>query len=126
MAAGWSADGPGFRSFNFQPSLFTFQPPMPDWVATYRLQLHAGFPLPAAEKLLPYLVQLGVSHVYLSPCLQARTGSTHGYDMTDPGRISEERGGEAGWSQFCAAARTQGLGVLLDIVSNHMAVSAEN
>ena len=52
------------------------------WVATYRLQLHAGFPLDAAGKVLPYLADLGVSHVYLSPCLQAVPGSQHGYDVT--------------------------------------------
>lgn len=96
------------------------------WRATYRLQLQADFPLTAAEQLLPYLAQLGISHVYLSPCLQAAKGSTHGYDVTDPTRISEELGGEAAWQRFCAAAREQRLGVLLDFVPNHMAAQPAN
>ena len=74
-----------------------------EWVATYRLQLHAGFPLKAAQQILPYLADLGVSHVYLSPCLQAHPGSQHGYDVTDPTRISDDLGGEAAWADFCGA-----------------------
>jgi (1->4)-alpha-D-glucan 1-alpha-D-glucosylmutase len=65
-----------------------------DWVGSYRLQLHAGFTLRDAARTLPYLCDLGVSHVYLSPCLQAMPGSMHGYDVTDPARISEDLGGE--------------------------------
>lgn len=98
----------------------------PEWSSTYRLQLHAGFPLAAAGKVLPYLRKLGISHVYLSPCLQARDGSQHGYDVTDPTRVSSDLGGEPAWKEFCAQARTGGLGVLLDIVPNHMAVGPEN
>ena len=71
-----------------------------DWIATYRLQLHAGFPLSAAQEVLPYLAELGISHVYLSPCLQAVPGSAHGYDVADPTRISADLGGEAAWSEF--------------------------
>ncbi|HWA28771.1 MAG TPA: malto-oligosyltrehalose synthase [Lacunisphaera sp.] len=97
-----------------------------DWVATYRLQLHAGFPLAAAGALLPYLAELGISHVYLSPCLQAMPGSQHGYDVTDPTRISDDLGGEAAWQDFRARARDLGLGLLLDIVPNHMAANAHN
>jgi len=63
------------------------------WIASYRLQLHAEFPLSQAQRVLPYLADLGVSHVYLSPCLQAMPGSQHGYDVTDPTRISEDLGG---------------------------------
>ena len=74
---------------------------------------------------MPYLRELGVSHLYLSPVLQARAGSTHGYDVVDPTRISEELGGEDEFRALCAAAR-RGLGVLLDIVPNHMAASDEN
>lgn len=96
------------------------------WRATYRLQLHADFPLSAAERLLPYLAELGISHVYLSPCLQATKGSTHGYDVTDPTHISAELGGEPAWKRFCAAARQHRLGVLLDFVPNHMAASSAN
>jgi len=96
------------------------------WVATYRLQLHAGFPLDAAGKVLPYLADLGVSHVYLSPCLQAVPGSQHGYDVTDPSRISDDLGGEAAWARFVEAARAHELKILLDIVPNHMSASQHN
>ena len=97
-----------------------------DWVATYRLQVHAGFPLGAAQEILPYLARLGISHVYLSPCLQATPGSEHGYDVTDPGHISEDLGGERAWAGFVEAAQAQGLKILLDIVPNHMAASEHN
>jgi (1->4)-alpha-D-glucan 1-alpha-D-glucosylmutase len=97
-----------------------------DWRATYRLQLHAGFPLRAAAQLLPYLARLGVSHVYLSPCLQAVPGSSHGYDLIDPTRISDDLGGEEAWRSFQTEARAHGLGILLDIVPNHMSASEHN
>src|SRR5260221_763061 len=96
------------------------------WVAIYRLQLHAGFPLDAAGRVLPYLADLGVSHVYLSPCLQAVPGSQHGYDVTDPSRISDDLGGEAAWARFVDAARAHELKILLDIVPNHMSASGHN
>jgi (1->4)-alpha-D-glucan 1-alpha-D-glucosylmutase len=95
-----------------------------NWIASYRLQLHAGFPLDQARQVLPYLADLGISHVYLSPCLQAVPGSQHGYDVTDPTRISEDLGGEPAWSAFIDCARSRGLRVLLDIVPNHMSASA--
>src|ERR1700710_738520 len=97
-----------------------------NWTASYRLQLHAGFPLQAAEGILPYLAELGISHVYLSPCLQAVRGSQHGYDVTDPTRISEDLGGEAAWAGFVADTRRLGLRILLDIVPNHMSASDQN
>jgi (1->4)-alpha-D-glucan 1-alpha-D-glucosylmutase len=75
-----------------------------------------------ARDLVPYLRDLGVSHLYLSPSLQARSGSTHGYDVVDPTRISEDLGGEAAFRELCGA----GLGVVLDVVPNHMAASDEN
>jgi maltooligosyltrehalose synthase len=75
-----------------------------EWIATYRLQLHAGFPLSAAERVLPHIAALGASHVYLSPCLQAVPGSEHGYDVADPSHISDELGGEAAWEKFIGAA----------------------
>ena len=81
-----------------------------EWIGTYRLQLHAGFTLGDAQRILPYLAELGVSHVYLSPCLQAFPGSMHGYDVTDPGHISADLGGEAAWQSFVEAARAQHLG----------------
>ena len=96
------------------------------WLATYRLQLHAGFPLGAAQQVLPYLAELGISHVYLSPCLQAVPGSQHGYDVVDPSRISDDLGGEQAWSEFVSAARGCGLRILLDIVPNHMSASHHN
>jgi (1->4)-alpha-D-glucan 1-alpha-D-glucosylmutase len=96
------------------------------WHATYRLQLHSGFPLSAAQQVLPYLADLGISHVYLSPCLQAVPGSQHGYDVVDPSRISDDLGGEPAWSAFVKAARACGLRILLDIVPNHMSASQYN
>jgi (1->4)-alpha-D-glucan 1-alpha-D-glucosylmutase len=100
---------------------------MPDkWVASYRLQLHGGFPLGEARRVLPYLADLGISHVYLSPCLQAVPGSLHGYDVADPTRISEDLGGESAWADFVECARIHGLRILLDIVPNHMSASEHN
>jgi (1->4)-alpha-D-glucan 1-alpha-D-glucosylmutase len=97
-----------------------------EWIATYRLQLHVGFPLSAAQEILPYLAELGISHVYLSPCLQAVPDSRHGYDVADPTRISTDLGGEDAWTRFVACARSLGLGILLDIVPNHMSASKFN
>jgi (1->4)-alpha-D-glucan 1-alpha-D-glucosylmutase len=96
------------------------------WIASYRLQLHAGFPLSAAQGVLAYLADLGISHVYLSPCLQAVPGSQHGYDVADPTRISDDLGGEVAWTSFVACARSLGLKILLDIVPNHMSASRHN
>jgi (1->4)-alpha-D-glucan 1-alpha-D-glucosylmutase len=97
-----------------------------NWTATYRLQLHAGFPLTAAAAVVPYLAQLGISHVYLSPVLQSAPGSTHGYDVADPARINDALGGDEGWRVFQEAVRQHGLGVLLDIVPNHMTTHPAN
>jgi (1->4)-alpha-D-glucan 1-alpha-D-glucosylmutase len=96
------------------------------WTATYRLQLHKDFPLRAAGEILGYLKGLGVSHVYLSPCLQAAPGSQHGYDVTDPTVVNPELGGEIAWREFVGAIRTQGLKILLDIVPNHMSATHHN
>jgi (1->4)-alpha-D-glucan 1-alpha-D-glucosylmutase len=96
------------------------------WIATYRLQLHAGLPLPAAQQVLGYLAELGISHVYLSPCLQAVPGSQHGYDVVDPSKISDDLGGEEAWSRFVRAARELQLRILLDVVPNHMSASQYN
>ncbi len=90
--------------------------------ATYRLQLTPDFGFEAARALVPYLRDLGVSHLYLSPSLQARQGSQHGYDVVDPRRISEELGGEEAFRELASA----GLGVVLDIVPNHMAAVDES
>jgi (1->4)-alpha-D-glucan 1-alpha-D-glucosylmutase len=96
------------------------------WIATYRLQLHAGFPLSTAQSVLAYLAELGISHVYLSPCLQAVPGSLHGYDVVDPTKISADLGGEQAWNSFVNAARGLKLRILLDIVPNHMSASQHN
>jgi (1->4)-alpha-D-glucan 1-alpha-D-glucosylmutase len=90
--------------------------------ATYRLQLTPEQDFAAVGELVPYLRDLGVSHLYLSPALQARSGSEHGYDVVDPTRVSDALGGEAG----LRALRDKGLGIVLDIVPNHMGVSDEN
>jgi (1->4)-alpha-D-glucan 1-alpha-D-glucosylmutase len=97
-----------------------------NWIASYRLQLHAGFSLRRAFDVLPYLADLGISHVYLSPCLQAVPGSQHGYDVADPTRISEDLGGESAWADLVDRARSLGLRILLDIVPNHMSASQYN
>jgi (1->4)-alpha-D-glucan 1-alpha-D-glucosylmutase len=99
---------------------------VPDFRCTYRLQLTDRFGFRAARELaVPYVAELGASHLYLSPSLQARHGSTHGYDVVDPTRISEDLGGEPEFRALCVAARDAGLGVVLDIVPNHMAASEE-
>jgi len=90
-------------------------------IATYRLQLTGDFGFADARAVVPYLRELGVSHLYLSPVLQARRGSAHGYDVVDPGRVSEELGGEEELRKLCTA----GLDVILDVVPNHMATSEE-
>ena len=88
---------------------------------TYRLQLLPHLDFRAARELVGYLSDLGVSHLYLSPAMQARSGSTHGYDVVDPTHLSEELGGEQEFRALCEA----GLGVVLDIVPNHMAASED-
>jgi (1->4)-alpha-D-glucan 1-alpha-D-glucosylmutase len=94
--------------------------------ATYRLQLAGGFGFAEARALVPYLRDLGVSHVYLPPSFQARPGSMHGYDVVDPTSISRELGGEDEFRALVADAKEAGLGVVLDIVPNHMAVDDAN
>jgi len=94
--------------------------------ATYRLQLTPGFGFADARSKLPYLRDLGVSHLYLSPSLQARPGSTHGYDVIDPTSISADLGGERELRALAQAAHEAGLGVVLDLVPNHMAVDDRN
>ncbi|WP_445170200.1 malto-oligosyltrehalose synthase [Mycolicibacterium sp. Dal123E01] len=96
-------------------------------LSTYRLQLRgpsAGdpFTFADAEKLLDYLGELGVSHLYLSPILTAAPGSAHGYDVTDPTTVSEELGGADGLARLAEAAKARGLGLIVDIVPNHVGV----
>ena len=90
--------------------------------ATMRLQFHRGFTLDDATAVVPYLHRLGISHLYASPLLTARPGSTHGYDVIDPNRANPELGGEAALRRLVAVLRTHGMGLILDIVPNHMAV----
>src|SRR5436305_8457154 len=90
--------------------------------ALYRLQINADFTLDDAAAQVPYLKALGVTHVYLSPLLQAAPGSMHGYDVVAHDRISEQAGGIAALDRLSAALRAHGLGAVLDIVPNHMAV----
>lgn len=100
-------------------------PPIPR--ATYRLQFRAGFGFDDAAALAPCLARLGVSHVYASPFLKARSGSAHGYDIVDHNRLSPELGGEAAFRRMAEAFRANRLGLVLDFVPNHMGVGgAEN
>ena len=92
-------------------------------LSTYRLQLRGdSFTFADAEKLIDYLDGLGVSHLYLSPVLTASPSSTHGYDVTDPTTVSAELGGADGLSRLAEAARSRGLGLVVDIVPNHVGV----
>ena len=91
-------------------------------VSTYRLQLGPDLSFAQAEALLPYLDCLGVTDLYLSPVLQAAPGSTHGYDVVDHSRISDVMGGREGLESLAAAAHARGMGVVVDVVPNHMAV----
>jgi len=90
--------------------------------ATARLQFHKGFTLDDAVPLVPYLARLGISHLYASPILKARSGSTHGYDIVDHGQINPELGGEPALCRLVAALHAAGMGLILDIVPNHMGV----
>jgi (1->4)-alpha-D-glucan 1-alpha-D-glucosylmutase len=97
-----------------------------DFRCTYRVQLTPELDFRRVrEVVLPYLRDLGVSHLYLSPVLQARSGSTHGYDVVDPTRVSDELGGEEELRALCEAAHAGGLGTILDVVPNHLAASEE-
>ncbi|PZW92047.1 maltooligosyl trehalose synthase [Pseudomonas sp. 478] len=90
--------------------------------ATLRLQFHKDFTLDDAVPLVPYFASLGISHVYASPLLSARAGSMHGYDVVDPTTVNPELGGEAALRRLVSALRELNMGLILDIVSNHMAV----
>ena len=92
-------------------------------VATYRLQLHAGFGFDDAAAIAGYLHELGVSHVYCSPYLQAAPGSIHGYDIVDHHKVNDELGGAEAHEHFSLRLGAYGLGQVLDIVPNHMAIS---
>ncbi|MET7901152.1 malto-oligosyltrehalose synthase [Streptomyces sp. NPDC005355] len=92
--------------------------------ATYRLQLQPAFPFEAARRAVPYVASLGVSHLHLSPVLEAVPGSTHGYDVVDHSAVRAELGGEEGLRALARTAHAHGLGLIADIVPNHMAAPA--
>jgi (1->4)-alpha-D-glucan 1-alpha-D-glucosylmutase len=98
------------------------QPPSPPR-ATYRVQLHGGFDFNDAAAIVPYLATLGITHLYCSPYLQARPGSPHGYDIVDHARLNEELGGRDAHARLLDALRVHGMGHILDIVPNHMAIN---
>src|SRR6202012_2325229 len=96
-------------------------------LATYRLQLRGassgfGFTFADAENLLDYLDDLGVSHLYLSPILTPIAGSAHGYDVVDPTTVSAELGGPEGLAKLSGAAHARGMGLIVDVVPNHVGV----
>ncbi|MFL5335111.1 MAG: alpha-amylase family glycosyl hydrolase, partial [Geminicoccaceae bacterium] len=94
--------------------------------ATYRLQLRGGMDFAKAAALVPYLAHLQVSHLYLSPPFAAAAGSTHGYDVVDPNRLDPALGGEEGFLALSRSLKQHGLGLLLDIVPNHMGIGRDN
>jgi (1->4)-alpha-D-glucan 1-alpha-D-glucosylmutase len=94
--------------------------------STYRIQLHKAFTFDDAAAIAPYLKELGVSHVYCSPYLQAAPGSMHGYDVVDHRHVNEELGGEDAHDRFCTTLGEVGLGQVLDIVPNHMSLGEQN
>ena len=91
-------------------------------IATYRLQFSAAFDFDAAVAVVPYLKALGITHLYASPFMKARKGSTHGYDIIDHSQFNPELGGEAGFERLSAALKNYDLGLLLDFVPNHVGV----
>lgn len=95
----------------------------PEPSATYRLQLRPGFGFDEAAEIAQYLADLGISHLYLSPYLQAASGSTHGYDIVDPGHVNSELGGGGAHARLCLTLKTAGLGQIIDVVPNHMAMA---
>src|SRR5579872_7596776 len=94
--------------------------------ATMRLQLHRNFGFADAIQLVDYVAALGISHLYVSPILKARAGSTHGYDVVDPTQVNPELGGEPDFRTLVGALRAKGLGIIIDIVPNHMVVGGDD
>jgi (1->4)-alpha-D-glucan 1-alpha-D-glucosylmutase len=95
-------------------------------VATYRLQMADDFTLADARDIVPYLARIGITDLYLSPIFESRPGSTHGYDVTDPTRVRASIGGHEALRELCAEAQRFDMGIVLDIVPNHMAASVHN
>lgn len=94
--------------------------------ATFRLQLHKDFNFAAAQAQVPYLARLGISHLYLSPIHTPRAGSTHGYDVVDYGAVSAELGGEEGLRELVKTLRQHKMGLIVDLVPNHMAIGGHD
>ena len=94
--------------------------------ATYRLQFHKGFRFADAARLAPYLASLGISHIYASPYLKARSGSTHGYDIVDHRLLNPELGDQADFDRMITAFAENGLSHILDFVANHMTVGGDD
>jgi len=94
--------------------------------ATYRVQFNAGFTFRDAREIAPYLAELGISDIYASPILKARKGSTHGYDVVDASALNPELGTEDDFTALHEELRRLDMGLLLDVVPNHMAASGEN
>ncbi|MFY9908582.1 MAG: malto-oligosyltrehalose synthase [Candidatus Sulfotelmatobacter sp.] len=90
--------------------------------ATYRLQLNRGFTFDHARAIVPYLAALGISHCYISPCLKARPGSMHGYDIVDHNSLNPEIGSPKDFDRFVSSLHEHGMGLIMDIVPNHMGV----
>ena len=99
-------------------------PPVP--LSTYRLQLSRDFGFDAAANIVPYLKALGISHLYTSPFLTARPGSSHGYDVVDFRTLNPEFGGDQAFDRLSVALRDADIGLILDFVPNHMAVGSDN
>src|SRR5262247_461862 len=91
--------------------------------ATYRLQFHSEFRFVDAQERIDYFSALGISDIYASPVFKARPGSTHGYDVINHGEVDPALGGEQGFTAFSAALKSQGMGLILDIVPNHMGIA---
>jgi len=102
------------------------RPPPDTPVATYRLQLSRDFTFDAAAAVVPYLAELGISHLYASPFLKARAGSAHGYDIVDHNQLNPELGGRASFDALCARLREHGMGLILDFVPNHMGIGRDD
>ena len=95
-------------------------------IATYRIQFRDGMTFDKAAEVVPYLQGLGVSHLYASPIFTATAGSTHGYDVTDYNEIDPAIGGREGFERLSRALKDAGMGLMIDIVPNHMAAALEN
>src|SRR3990167_5991581 len=103
-----------YNQLNYSPS------------AVYRLQLNKEFTLNQAAEILPYLKQFGIAAVYLSPVFQAVAGSLHGYDVTNPNVINPEIGGQTSMDYFCHTAKHLDMGIILDVVPNHMGIASND